>query len=149
MTIVGSAFRNGVTVSLVNRTINIPGIISNRTTTKILCTFPLNATPAGLYNLTIQNIDGTSAIKLNAFTINPADKRPTIQNLTPESGVNNVAQSVIINGTNFRKGVTVTITNRSITENSSRNGSKYFTTQMLPPAGRSSDRALQPDDQEH
>ena len=116
LTIAGTAFRNGVSISLTNGSTTLPGTITNRTTTKILCTIPLNGTPHGLYNLTILNIDGTSATKLNAFTVNPADKTPTIQNFTPESGVNTAAFPVIINGTYFRKGVTVTITKGNTTK---------------------------------
>ena len=69
LTITGTAFRAGATVSLVNQTTTIPGSITNRTTTQILCNFLLNGSSPGLYNLTVLNIDGLSATKKNIFTI--------------------------------------------------------------------------------
>ena len=113
VTITGTAFRNGVTVTLLNGSATLPGTITSRTTTKIVCTFPLNGTAAGLYNLTVTNIDGLSVTKLNAFTIQQAGPYPIIASFNPDSGVNTAALPFTINGTNFRKGATLTINNGS------------------------------------
>ena len=116
VTITGTSFRNGVFAFLVNNTTILTGTITNRTTTKILCTFPLNTTPIGLYNLTIQNADGSSVTKTNAFTVNPAGLTPMISGVTPGSGVNTGSVSLTITGTNFRPKATVTIANLSATK---------------------------------
>ena len=116
VTIVGTAFRNGVTVSLTNGSMIILGTITNRTTTKLLCTFPLNGTPAGIYNLTALNIDGSSTTKANAFTVNPSGDYPVITEFNPGTGVNNASLPFTINGSGFRSGATITITNRSTTK---------------------------------
>ena len=113
VTITGTAFRNGVSVSLVNGSTTLPGTITSRTTTKIVCTFPLNGTVAVLYNLTITNIDGLSVTKPNAFTVQQVGPYPAITSLNPDSGVNTAALPFTIIGTNFRKGATVTINNGS------------------------------------
>ena len=113
VTITGTAFRIGASVTLVNGSTTLPSTITSRTTTKIVCTFSLNGTAAGLYNLTVTNIDGLSATKPNAFTVQQAGFSPIITSYTPDSGVNTAALPFAINGTNFRKGATVTITNGS------------------------------------
>ena len=115
-TIVGTAFRKGATVSLTNGSTILTGTITNRTTTKILCTFPLTGVRPGLYNLTVLNIDSSSATRLNAFTVNPSGFYPTISTVIPKSGENKAPLPVVITGTNFRKGATVTITNETTTK---------------------------------
>lgn len=110
--ITGTGFRNGISVNLTNNGTNLIGSITNRTTTKILCTFLLNGTTTGIYNLTVLNIDGTFATKKNLFTINPAGNSPVIDSFTPASGLNTVtSQAFIINGTNFKPKATVEIRN--------------------------------------
>ena len=116
VTIKGTGFRKGATVTLVNGSTTLPGILTNQTTTQILCTLPLTNVKAGLYNLTIQNIDGSSTTKTNAFTVLTAGTNPTITDITPASGLNKAPLPVTINGTNFRTGATVTITNGSTTK---------------------------------
>ena len=116
VTITGTAFRNGFTVSLVNGSTTITGTITNRTTTRILATFPLTGTTPGMYNLTVLNIDGTSGTKQNAFTVISPVSYPTITGFTPVSGVNTGTVPVIITGTNFRTGASVTITFNTTTK---------------------------------
>lgn len=116
VTITGTGLRNGVTVSLSNGIRSIQGIITNRTTTKILCTFQLNGTDAGIYNLTVVNIDGTRSTKTNGFTVFPADNAPVITNFTPSSGINNSTLPLTIKGTNLRNGIIVTIMNNTTTK---------------------------------
>ena len=116
VTIAGSAFRNGVIVSLTNGSTTLPGTITNRTSTRILCTFLLTGARAGLYNLSILNIDGTSVTKMNAFTIQATGNGPVIVSFTPVSGVNTATLPLTVNGSNFRAGATVTITNNTTTK---------------------------------
>ena len=116
VTIIGSAFRNGAIVSLFNNTTSIQGLITNRTTTRILATFPLNGTQARLYNLSVLNIDGSSVTKTDAFTVKPSGDYPVIGDFTPRTGVNNASLPFTINGSGFRTGATITITNGSVTK---------------------------------
>ena len=111
VTITGTAFRNGATVTLVKGSTTIPGPISSRTTTHILCSFPLNGTAPGSYNLTVLNTDGLSVTKMNAFTLQQTGSYPMIAAFTPTSGLNTAALPFTIVGANFRTGATVTITN--------------------------------------
>lgn len=111
VTISGSAFRNGVIVSLTKNGTTLVGSIKNRTLTQILATFNLTGAPSGLYNLTVLNIDSTSAQKNNAFTIQQCGPSPTITNFAPVSGFNTGNLPITINGTNFHAGATITINN--------------------------------------
>ena len=111
----GSAFRNGVSVSLINGSTTRTGTITSRTVTKILSTFNLTGVPAGFYNLTILNIDGSSATKTKAFMVNSAGIYPTMTGFNPSSGLNTAALPFTVNGTNFRAKASVTITNGTIT----------------------------------
>ena len=113
VTITGTAFRNGATVLLVNESTNIPGSITNRTTTKILATFPLAGITPGMYNLTILNIDGTSGTKQNIFTVLSPRSYPTITGFNPTSGVNTAPLTITITGTNFRPSPTVIISDNT------------------------------------
>ena len=113
--ITGTAFRNGIIVSLVNGSTTIPGSITSRTPSLIVATFPLGNARTGPYNLTIRNIDGSSATRPNAFTVTAAGIYPVIHNTSSGSGVNNIALPFIINGTNYRAGATVILTNTSTT----------------------------------
>ena len=116
VTITGTAFRGGVSISLMNKTTIIPGIITNRTSTRILATFILTGTTPGTYNLNVLNSDGLSGTKQNAFSVLSPGSDPTITGFTPTSGVNTAALPFTINGLNFRTGATVTITNRTTTK---------------------------------
>lgn len=116
LTITGTGFRSGVSLSLVNGSTTIPGVITSRTTSKILSLFTLEGEPAGYYNLSILNLDGLSTSKVNAFNILSAGGYPTIDNFTPISGSNKVTLPFIVNGSNFRTGATITITNTTVSK---------------------------------
>ena len=111
VTITGSGFRKGVLISLTNGTTTIPGNVTNQTQTQILCTLPLSDVKAGLYTLTILILTAHQLPKVNAFTIKDAETNPTITEITPSSGTNKAPLAVIINGTYFQVGATVSITN--------------------------------------
>ena len=91
-------------------------MVSGFTSTKFTGTFDLTGAVAGRYNLTVTNPGGPNATKVNAFTVNSPSDSPTIVNCSPASGVNIAVQPCVLNGTNFRAGATVTITNRSSTK---------------------------------
>ena len=111
VTVTGTSFRSGVSVSLVNGSTILPGTVSSRTSSKIICTLPLNGTSPGKYNLSVLNSDGLSATKNNAFTVQQTGTDPTIASFSPISGVNTAALPFTITGANYRAGATVTITN--------------------------------------
>lgn len=110
----GSGFRNGMAVALMNETIYLSGEIMNRTPTELICTFPLGEISGGLLNISVFNIDGTIGTKVNALTVTPIGSYPEIHNFTPNTGLNNNTVTVTINGTNFRSGAKVTITNGTV-----------------------------------
>ena len=116
VTITGSKFVSGLGVSLVNESLSIPGKVSGFTSTKFTGTFDLAGADPGRYNLTVTNPGGPNATKPNAFTVNSPSDNPTITNCSPASGVNIAAQPFVVNGTNFRAGATVTISNGSATK---------------------------------
>ena len=79
--------------------------------TQITCTLQLpvsSATPAGTWDLVVQNADGQSVTSANAFTVtNPP---PTVTGIAPTSGVaGSQVSGVSITGTNFLAGTTPTV----------------------------------------
>ena len=107
--VAGSKFVSGCEVSLVNGSTVIPGTVSGFTGTKFTSLFPLAAASPGIYNLTVTNPGGPNGTK--AFRVLSSGTDPAITSFTPVSGLNTAALPITINGTNFRTGVTVTITN--------------------------------------
>ncbi|MBU1943715.1 MAG: right-handed parallel beta-helix repeat-containing protein [Actinobacteria bacterium] len=76
----GTNFRNGATVKLIGPsgsgdtgagTINATNV-NVVSSTKITCKFNLNGATAGKYNVKVENTDGKSGTKANAFTVNSA-----------------------------------------------------------------------------
>ena len=116
VSILGSNFRTGVTISLKNGTDIISGNVINRTISRILGSFPLTNVRSGHYNLTVMNSDGISVTKNHTFTIKSAGDYPTINNITPMIGLNTGLQTVLINGSNFRAGMKVILTNNTISK---------------------------------
>ena len=113
VTISGTNFVSGLEVSLVNRSTIIQGVVSGRTQTKCTGTFNLTGQPAGIYNMTLVNPGGPNTTRMNAFTVLTPVSDPMIINFSPQSGPNTVTIPLTINGTNFRTGAAVTITNGS------------------------------------
>ena len=89
----------------------IPGTVSGFTATKFTGTFNLIGSPAGLYNLTVTNPGGTNSTRSKIYTVRASGTDPIIGTFTPTTGVNTAAIPFMINGTDFRTGATVTITN--------------------------------------
>ena len=113
VTITGTGFRPGLSISLQKGSSSIEGSVVNRTSKRIIGTFPLTDAYPGLYNLNVTNTDGISDIRTNIFTVLQAGPRPDITVFSPASGINTGSVQLTVNGTDFRKGATVTITNGS------------------------------------
>jgi len=116
ITISGTGFRNGLSIYLQKGSSVIEGTVQNRNSTRITGLFPLwNAYP-GVYDLIVRNTDGYQETRSNIFTILLGGPKPVITDLSPSQGINTATLAVTINGTNFRDGVTVSITNGSVTK---------------------------------
>ncbi len=101
--ITGENFRSKATVTIANaivtRTVPKPSV----TATRMTCTLPLKGMPAGLYNITVTNTDGTTAMEKDVFTItNPT---PVLSSIKPLAGYNTGPVPVIIYGKNFATGL--------------------------------------------
>lgn len=116
ITISGSKFVNGLQAVLTNSTISIPGVITGFTPTKFIGTFNINKSSALMYNLTVINPGGPNTTKVNCFTVKISGNYPSIKQINPATGSNTAALPVVINGSNFRTGATITITNGSTTK---------------------------------
>ena len=110
----GSKFLSGIQAELVNGGTRIPGVVSGLTAAKFTGTFNLSGAAIGTYNLTVTNQGGTGALK--PFSIQSHGTVPVITDCSPVSGANTGTIPFVVNGTNFRKGATVTITNGSTTK---------------------------------
>ena len=78
------------------------GVVFN-SATSITAVSPAGA--AGSVSVTVLNTDGQQGILAGAFTYNPA---PTVTNVSPNSGPTAGGTAVLITGTGFRAGATVT-----------------------------------------
>ena len=116
VTINGKNYVSGCTVSLINQSSTIPGIITSFATTKIVSTFSLPGFEALLYNVTVINPGGPNATVLNGFNVIAPTSDPVLTNFSPVTGPNTGSLPFIINGSNFRPSATVTITNGSTTK---------------------------------
>ena len=77
----------------------------------IQCSLPLAGLPFGLYNITVQNTDGSFVNIPDVFTVNNPD--PIITTLTPASGYNTSSLTVAIAGSKFVSGCQVSLMNSS------------------------------------
>lgn len=128
ITITGTNFVSGLEVSLVNSSTIIPGVVSKSTRNQIIATFNLTRQTASQYNLTVINPGGPNTTKGNAFTVLAPDPSPAIVNFFPISGPNTQTVPIVVNGTNFRKGATVKISNG--TQNTTVGGTLNGNTQI-------------------
>jgi hypothetical protein len=100
LTINGTGFQSGLTVTASNGTWTVGAVTS---TTVTLTNF--KATSAGADVLTVTNPDGGSA----TFSLT-ADAAPTITTFTPTAETHNTTTAWTVTGTGFVSGATVTIT---------------------------------------
>ena len=114
ITLSGMNFVDGIEVSLVNNGTIIPGVVSSFTPTKYIGTFNLTNATSGLYSLSLKNPDGTNGTKPSCFTVREPNLNPSITNFNPITGLNTGSLPIVINGSNFRTGILVTIINGSV-----------------------------------
>ena len=107
VTITGTEFRKGATVTITNRstTATVAGTLINTTTIKV--SLPLKGIPAGLYNLTVTNTDGSSATQENNLTV--VSGTPSVTKVNPVSGYNTGTAQVTVTGTNFGTGASIVL----------------------------------------
>ncbi len=101
LTISGTGFINGATVTIGGNTCASPVFISS---TSMSCQLPGNI--AGSYSVVVTNPDTQSGIKVGAYTYNAV---PTITSVTPSTGKALGGTMVTITGTGFIAGATVSI----------------------------------------
>lgn len=99
VTINGDEFLSGATVDLGGTACVTPNV----TKTVITCVAQPHA--AGFVTLTVTNPDGKTATQLNAFEYIPA---PTVATIAPNSGTTLGGTTLVVSGTGFRSGATVT-----------------------------------------
>jgi PKD repeat protein len=115
VTISGANYVSGATAKL-NTTSNFAGIAATGITTTsnyITCTFDLTSQPAQSWNVAVTNPDGKSGVLANGFTsTNPG---PVVSSVVPGAGTRNTVIPVVISGTGFEPGATVTMTRNGYT----------------------------------
>jgi PKD repeat protein len=115
VTISGANYVSGATAKL-NTTSNFAGIAATGITTTsnyMTCTFDLTSQPAQNWNVAVTNPDGKSGLLANGFTsTNPG---PVVSSVVPGAGTRNTVIPVVISGTGFEPGATVTMTRNAST----------------------------------
>lgn len=111
VTVNGNGFVSNLTVIVTlpdNSTVTLSGAqILNVTPTSFIMRVTLNA--AGMWKIKVRNPNGDLS-NIFTFTVQ-APAPPTVTSINPASpSANNVDQSVVVNGTNFQLGLTVTLT---------------------------------------
>jgi len=127
ITITGTGFLNGPTIAAAfsnpGITVNSANFV-NATTLTVNITIAKNA-PTGPGNLTITNGDGSTATGSNVFTVNAA---PTITAVNPNvrgQGASN--QAIVITGTGFVNGSTVSFSGAGVTGPTTFNSATQLT----------------------
>lgn len=100
MTITGSNFRAGATVTMSNGTETINGTGVVITTTQITCNFDMSTRTAGNWTLTVTNTDLNASSK--TFCLQPFV--PGVTSIEPPTLMNNATYNLAVNGTNFETG---------------------------------------------
>lgn len=107
LTIVGTGFVAGATVSIARGTYTV-GAVGGGGTTIAINNF--NVTSLGSDLVTVTNPDGGQATFALAI-----DSPPTITNITPATAKHSTATTYTLTGTGFASGATVTITENGVT----------------------------------
>lgn len=104
VTITGTGFQGGAAVSFGGT--NAISVVVN-SATQLTATTP--ARMAGVVNVTVTNPGGLNGSKASAYTfVAPPAPGPTITAVSPSSGTTAGGTTVVITGTNFQNGATVT-----------------------------------------
>jgi len=111
VTVAGTGFEPGATVHLFRA--GEPeiwvGSVTVASPTKITGSLAIPADAAlGTWDVVVTNPGGRSASKLAAFTVK--DPAVTVTSITPNSGLRNTTVPVVVGGTSFADGATVTLT---------------------------------------
>ncbi len=101
VTITGTGFLSGATVSIGGAAATNPNVVNSTTMTATTA-----AHAAGAVNVVVTNTDGQSGTRTNGYTYNPA---PAVSSILPTSGTTAGGTSVTITGTGFLSGATATI----------------------------------------
>jgi len=97
--IFGTGFLPNATITFTKGVTSFSNVSTYWNSTHLRCTVSLIGKEAGVYNITVTNIDSLSGTKADAFTIlNPA---PEVHAISPETGQNTGPKEVIITGENF------------------------------------------------
>ncbi len=113
--VAGTNFKPGATVRLTRAgyaDIAATGVTFVNST-RIDCDIPLAGAMYGAWTVVVENADGQSAARVNAFTVNWPDV--ILSSITPNSGNEPDTVSVTLAGTHFMAGATVLLTD-GITE---------------------------------
>jgi hypothetical protein len=102
ITLTGTGFRTGATVTIDGVDCTSPNILS---ATSMECDTPASLTE-GAKDVIVANSDGQTATLLGGFTyVGP----PTISSVSPPGGTTAGGNTITITGTNFNAGLTVTV----------------------------------------
>jgi hypothetical protein len=105
VTLRGTDFRSGITVTIAD----LPATVTSQTATSLTVRTP--AAAEGEADITLTNTDGGTMTMASAFTYvlpeTPVSK-PTVTGVSPASGPSTGGTDVIVTGTAFQNGVTVT-----------------------------------------
>jgi hypothetical protein len=116
VTINGANFAAGATAEL---SLGATDIVATNVTVessgKITCVFNITGAAAGLWDVTVRNIDGKSGTLPSAFTI--TSLAPAVTSITPNKGYNNAIKNITnLAGINFKPGATVKLTKSGETD---------------------------------
>ncbi len=108
--IVGTNFKAGATVRLTKAGESdiIATGVAFVDSAHITCNIPLSGAMYGPWNVVVENTDGQSAARANAFTVNWPDV--TLTSISPNSGNEPDTVSVTLTGTHFMSGASVQLT---------------------------------------
>jgi phosphoesterase family protein/IPT/TIG domain-containing protein/phospholipase D-like protein len=102
ITITGSAFQAGATVSLGGVAATSPVVVNSTT---ITATTPAHA--AGVVDVAVRNPDNQTGTLIQGFTY--SNPPPTVTSISPTSGSTTGGTSITVSGTGFQAGATVSL----------------------------------------
>ena len=115
VTITGTGFVSGVTATLKKASqSDVAGTVQFISATSIKATFDLNLAAPGTWDLLLTNLDHGTSTCAACFTV--AGNTPTVTDVSPDTlGRGATAVDVVLTGTNFAHGATVTVSGTGVT----------------------------------